>query len=187
MIAFRDNLPLIEHSNGQVSAFERDWLTRSLAQAAAKAGYHHWWLATHVSQSVTEYLRNQREETVIHVGKLSSAVKTALEGIGYPDVAQFYQPIRPRAHFSLVTLAHEAASGGYELIFFQRLRQVLADLVQDRTSDFELGGLESSVRLLTACRVWSARCDRLRDEIIIFVRSQTLLAAGENEVTFALA
>src|SRR3954467_9672487 len=56
MIAFRDNLPLIEHVNGVVAAFERKWLTRSLFRAAAKAGYDHWWLSDHVAQSVTEFL-----------------------------------------------------------------------------------------------------------------------------------
>src|SRR5882757_3228921 len=39
MIAFQDNLPVIELANGQAIAFDRDWLVRSLSQAAQRAGY----------------------------------------------------------------------------------------------------------------------------------------------------
>src|SRR3954464_9709620 len=108
MIAFWDNLPLIEHANGRVSAFERDWLTRSLAKAAAKAGYAHWWLAEHVAMSVTEYLRQQRDVNVVPVDWLGAPVKTALQGIGYADVAEVFEPSRPRVEVSLVDLAHDA-------------------------------------------------------------------------------
>jgi hypothetical protein len=65
MIALRDNLPLVQLENGQAVAFERTWLLRALAQAARKAGYHQWWLAEHVAESVTTYLRDQREMNVL--------------------------------------------------------------------------------------------------------------------------
>ena len=45
MISLKDNLPVIQLASGQAIAFERDWLVRSLAQAAARAGYAKWWLA----------------------------------------------------------------------------------------------------------------------------------------------
>jgi hypothetical protein len=187
MIAFWDNLPLIEHVNGHVAAFQRDWLTRSLARAAAKAGYAHWWLAEHVSMSVTEYLRQQRECNVVPVGRLNQAVKTALEGIGYSDVAEVFEPSRPRVEVSLVDLAREATAADYELTFFARLRTLILDLVCEQSCDFEFRGLDKCVKLLMARKAWSRECDTLRVEIINFTRTQTVMAAGEKEVSFALA
>ena len=63
MIALRDEIPLIQLTDGQAVAFERQWLMRSLARAARKAGYPQWWLAEHVVESVAEYLRTQRDMT----------------------------------------------------------------------------------------------------------------------------
>jgi hypothetical protein len=41
--------------------------------------------------------------------------------------------------------------------------------------------------MITRRKTWNQACEALRDEIIIFTRSQTVLAAGEKEVNFALA
>jgi hypothetical protein len=187
MIAFWDNLPLIQHGNGHVAAFQRDWLIRSLAKAAAKAGYAHWWLAEHVAQSVTEHLRQQRECNVVPIDRLCQAVKTALEGIGYSDVALVFEPSRPKVEISLIELAHEAAGSGYELAFFEKLRHLLHQLVCERSCDFELRGLNRCVKLLKSRKVWSRDCEALRTEIIEFTRSQATALAGQSELSFAVA
>src|SRR5580692_9978423 len=75
MIALKDNLPLVEFDSGHVVAFQRDWLLRSLSQAARKAGYQKWWLAEHVAESVTAYLMHN-DETVITVPRLAESVQS---------------------------------------------------------------------------------------------------------------
>src|SRR4051812_35260082 len=120
MIALKDDLPLIQLDNGHSVNFDRAWLVRSLSRAAAKAGYQQWWLADHVAQSVTEYLRAQREENVLPVERLNAAVRSVLEVIGYPEVGQHFVSGRPKVRVSLVELARDAGSG-YELAFFELL------------------------------------------------------------------
>lgn len=186
MIAFLDNLPMIQLANGHSVVFEREWLTRSLARAAAKAGYQNWWLADHVAQSVTDYLRTQRETNLVPVEQLNHSVRTVLEVIGYAEVGQQFESGRPRVQVSLVELALEAGSG-YELAFFELLGRQIQELVQRQGCDFELLGLDRCVKLLKARKSWSRDCDSLRNEIIAFTRSQTELAAGQNEVAFALS
>jgi hypothetical protein len=186
MIALRDNLPLIQLADGHAVAFEREWLVRSLARAAHKAGYANWWLAEHVAESVTEYLRGQREVNVLSVGSLAKAVRAALEVIGYREVARCFEPGRPRVRVSLVEIAREAGAG-YELAFFDKLGRVIRELVSEQACDFELHGLERCVKTLRSRKFWNRECAELRDEIISFIRSQSLLAAGEKEVTVALA
>ena len=83
MICLKDNLPVIQLASGQAIAFERDWLVRSLTQAAARAGYAKWWLAAHVAESVTEFLRDQPELNVLPVERLTAAVRSVLQVIGY--------------------------------------------------------------------------------------------------------
>ena len=186
MIALRDEIPLIQLSDGQAVAYERQWLTRSLARAARKAGYPQWWLAEHVTESVAEYLRNQREITILPVERLDEAVRGALQVIGYGEIAHHFLPGRPCVRVSLHALAIEAGTG-YELAFFDLLGRRLQELAREDGCNFELSGLDRAVKLLRNRKVWCRDCDGLQAEIISFVREQTALAAGANEVVFTLA
>src|SRR5678809_1803642 len=97
MIAFRDNLPLVQFESGRTVAFERDWLVRSLVRAARKAGFAQWWLAEHVAESVTQYLRSQAELNVLPVDHLTKAVQSVLQVIGYAEVGRHFEAGRPVA------------------------------------------------------------------------------------------
>src|ERR1700684_881326 len=120
MISLKDNLPVIQLPTGQVIAFECEWLVRSLVQAAARAGYAKWWLASHVARSVEDYLHDQPELNVLPVERLNNAVQSVLQVIGYEEVERHFVPVPPRVQVSLVELAREAGSG-YELAFFEKL------------------------------------------------------------------
>jgi hypothetical protein len=185
MIALKDNLPVIQLASGQAVAFEREWLVLSLAQAAQRAGYGKWWLAEHVAESVTSYLRDQREVTVLPVEQLTKAVQSVLQVIGYAEVGQHFVPAPQRVCVSLVELAREAGTG-YELAFFDRLGRCIQDLLRQRNEHFELLDLEPCVKLLRARKVWSRDCDALREEIVSFAREQTGTVAAELNVTFSL-
>jgi len=185
MIAFKDNLPVIQLSSGQAVAFERDWLVRSLAHAAQRAGYGKWWLAEHVAESVTSYLRDQRELTVLPVEKLTRAVQSVLQVIGYAEVGQYFVPAPQKISVSLVDLAR-AAGTGYELAFFDRLGCCIRELLREKNAHFELYGLESCVKVLCARKVWCRDCDALREEIVSFAREQTGAAAPQLDLTFSL-
>ena len=186
MISFKDNLPVIQLPTGQVIAFEREWLVRSLAQAAARAGYAKWWLAAHVAESVTTYLHEQEQLNVMPVEQLARAVQSVLQVIGYAEVAQHFVPAAPRVQVSLVELAKEAGTG-YELAFFDMLGRRIQELCREKSSCFELLGLEPCVKLLRSRKSWSRDCDALRNEIVLFAREQTGTAAADHEVSFSLA
>jgi hypothetical protein len=185
VIAFHDNLPVIEWHDGQAVAFERDWLVRSLAQAARRAGYAKWWLAEHVAESVTSYLREQQELNVMPIGRLTAAVQAVLQVIGYAEVARHFSPAPRRVRISLVALAREAATG-YELAFFDILGRRILELLEEKNCDFELIGVEPCVKLLCSCRTWSRACDALRAEIVSFARRQTCAASRDGQIVFAL-
>jgi hypothetical protein len=186
MIAFRDNLPLIEMPNGEAVAFERDWLVRSLARAAHHAGYEKWWLAEHVAESVTAFLRDQQTVTVLAIEKLTSAVQSVLQVIGYGEIGRYFVPTPPRVQISLLELAR-AADTGYELAFFEILGRRIHELAGEKNAHFELVGLEPCVKLLRSRKTWSRDCDALRAEIVTFTREQTGTAAAGHEVIFSLA
>ncbi len=87
---------------------------------------------------------------------------------------------------SLPALAREAGAG-YELAFFELLRQRIFSLIQEEECDLELTGLEPCVKTLRARKLWSRECETLRSEIVSFTRMQTALAASARDVSCALA
>jgi hypothetical protein len=186
MICLKDNLPVIQLASGQAIAFESEWLVRSLSQAAARAGYAKWWLAQHVAESVTTYLKENDSVNVLPVERLTSAVQSVLQVIGYGEIAPHFIPAPPRKQVSLVELAREAGSG-YELAFFDRLSRTIQELCRENNSCFELLGLEPCVKLLRARKIWSRDCDILRSEIVSFVRDQTGTIAAKHAISFSLA
>ncbi len=185
MIALKDNLPLVEFDSGHVVAFQRDWLLRSLSQAARKAGYQKWWLAEHVAESVTTYLR-YTEENVITVPRLAKSVQSVLQVIGYAEIASHFHPAPPPVRISLREIAG-AAGNGYELAFFDMLGHRLQELAEMRAPYFELLDLEPCVRHLCAKKIWSRDCDILRAEIVAFIREQIIALHSGAELAFTVA
>jgi hypothetical protein len=181
MIAPRDEMPLVQFEGGEVSAFDPRWLTRRLVHAAEKAGYPQWWLAEHVAASVTNYLRYRFEGNVLTAPRLAAAVNSALQVIGYAEVASHFDAGPPPARISLLELAKKAGSG-YELAFFDLLARSTQRLIAARASYFELYDLEHCVKELRARKIWARDCQALREEIISFLREQ--VAASAHPVTF---
>jgi hypothetical protein len=185
MIAFPNDLPLIRLGNGDVVPFESDWLAQALAGAARKAGLNKWWLASHVTASVTEYLRSDNEAPVIDVQRLEQAVRSVLQCIGYAEVSQHFQVGQPLLNISLIDLAREAGTG-YELAFFELLARRLTEALASRTPHFRLIGLHACVKLLRSRKIWSRDCDQLQTEIVVFARQQTGTAPAPHDVSFSL-
>jgi hypothetical protein len=171
MIALTDGLPCLQFEGGRVIAFRRDWLVHSLTAAATQAGYTHWWLADHVAESVINYLRNDYVPEVIPVACLGKAVESALQVIGYAEVARLFSPEPPPIRVCLAEIAR-AAGDGYELAFFDHLTRRMGELLDEGITHVEFTGLENCVKHLRARKIWSRRCEGLRSEIVSFVRNR---------------
>jgi hypothetical protein len=171
MIGFRDQLPLIRFGDGQIMPFERTWLVSSLAKAASDAGYKKWWLAPHVTESVTNYLERDFDETIVTIPRLEKAVQSVLQVIGYADIAGHFQAAPPPARISLVELAHDAGHG-YELLFFDLLKSRLQEAISAKSETLEICDAHRGVKILRSAKNWRRDCSGLLDEIVTFVRGE---------------
>jgi len=182
MIALADGMPLVQREDSRVVAFQSDWIERALAKAALKAGYQKWWLAGYVVETITYYLATQYQGNSISVPHLTRLVEDALQVIGYAEVAQHLNLGQPGERLDLVDLVQEAGAG-YELAFFNRLRDRLQSLIGAGTTDVDLVGLALCVKKLRARKSWSRGCDALQEEIVSFVRTQTLANPRAHEIS----
>jgi len=182
MIALADGMPLVQLDDGRVVAFQRDWLVRALGKAALKAGYQKWWLADYVTETAAGYLAAYFPSNAISVPRLTRLVADVLQVIGYSEISSYLVLGTPGERLDLVDLVREAGAG-YELAFFERLRARLQSLIGAGTTDVDLVGLAPCVKQLRARKSWSRGCDALQEEIVSFVRTQTLAAPPEKEIS----
>jgi hypothetical protein len=171
VIALRDSLPLLRQNENEDSQIRHDWLCFCLCRAAEKAGYSRWWLAEHVAASVMCYLSTTYEKNVISLEQLRDIVLSVLQAIGYAEVALNLDTLHPLFELSLSELAKEAGPG-YELAFFQLLKERIEPALSNRASNLDIYGLQSCVRHLQAVKTWSRNCSQLRIEIVDFLRAQ---------------
>jgi len=171
VIGFCNNLPLVRFGDGQIMPFDRVWLMRALARAAERAGYKKWWLASHVTESVTSYLEQDFDDSVVTIPRLEKAVHSVLQVIGYADVSGHFQVTPPPARISLAELARDAGHG-YELVFFDLLRSRLREAFDARVERLEICDAHRGVKLLRSAKNWRRDCSGLLDEIVSFVREE---------------
>jgi hypothetical protein len=171
VISLPDNLPLVRFSDGQIIPFERGWLAGTLARAAERAGYKKWWLAPHVTESVTNYLEQDFEESVVTVNRLEKAVQSVLQVIGYSDVAGYFCALPPPVRISLAELARDAGCG-YELAFFDLLQARLREALSTKVERVEICDAHCGIKLLRSAKNWRRDCSRLLDEVVNFVRKE---------------
>jgi hypothetical protein len=186
MIGFRDNLPLVRFEDGQVVCFERPWLVKSLAEAAERAGYKKWWLASHVTESVTNFLERDFGEGTIAVARLEKAVQSVLQVIGYGDVAGHFRASMPPTRISLAELARDAGHG-YELVFFDLLRTRMREVIESRAEAVEITDAHRGIKMLRSAKIWRRDCSGLLDEVVGFVRGELCASSAVGEVRLQLS
>lgn len=179
MIALRNNLPLVCFPDGRIMNFERTWLASSLAKAAERAGYKKWWLASHVTESVTSYFEQDFGENTVTITGLEKAVQSVLQVIGYSDVAGEFAACPPPARISLEELARHAGHG-YELAFFDLLRSRVREAIDAKAQRLEICDAHNGVKLLRSAKIWRRDCSGLLEEIVNFVREEVVSARKEE-------
>ena len=186
MIALRDNFPLVRFQDGSVMNYDRTWLSSAVVRAAETAGYKKWWLANHVTESISSFLQQDFDDNIVTIPRLEKAVQSVLQVIGYSDVARCFQTLPPPVRISLADLARRAGNG-YELAFFELLRAHLKDIPDTPAQQVELSDLHACVKLLRGAKVWRSDCAELTGEIVHFVRVELDQSPNRKELNLRLA
>lgn len=182
MIALPDQLPLLTHNGLYTTSFATSWLHTSLLTAARKAGYDEWWLADHITCSITRYLKNQFTGTILSTAHLDKTVRSVLHVLGYNEVASHFATSPPPVQISLACLA-ESAGPGFELLFFDLLQNEIHNLLKRNISHIQFNGLRYSTKFLINTKRWTKNCSLLRSEIVDFVRCVTQKSTSALTVT----
>jgi hypothetical protein len=142
-------------------------------------------LITQAISAVVHYIKTDLKVDTIPADEFSTLLEAVLEGFGFVvktkvkngnggPAIKTRKCERDNKSTEIINLQQvaEDVGYGYELFFFDRLRQTVAKSMLKRPHLLYLYGLRDCVRYLTGTRKWTPRCQKLSEEIVFFARIQ---------------
>lgn len=168
MIAYINQRPAIQIGPCQVIDYDTMWLEDAILRAAKEADHENFSMAPEIRQGVEMYLESKCSLRLLQLEDLFEKVRKMLVKIGCSPIAEKLQPVAPPVTLSLVSAA-TAAGNGFELAFFEHLRNALSELREAGAEKVHFTGLRESAQILRGTEKWTKHCDALLEEIKSFL------------------
>jgi len=127
-------------------------------------------LVRNAARAVLHYFKVEMGKTFVSVGEFSRALSRVLHGFGLKVKSSgAVEAPRRIMESDLRQLACDSGKG-FELAFFQRLRDELRQQLNQSPQIVRFTGLRGCVKQLSGARRWTDRCQRLNDQVVEFLR-----------------
>lgn len=179
MIQLHSHCLAFEQSDGGAIPCSAEQITVEIIGAAAANLDHE--IIRNAAAAVLHYFKAELGRTHVTLGEFTQALDRVLRGLGMElEFPPSPQPAPGVAESDLRLLAC-AASSGYELDFFPRLREELRGQLRESPRLLRFRGLRGCVKQLAGARRWNGRCEALSDQIVDYLRTCLgALAAGRE-------
>jgi hypothetical protein len=124
----------------------------------------------HAAASVFHYFKIELERETVTVGEFAGALEKALRGLGLslrPGEAEAHPRKIYEADLGLIAGEPDES---LELFFFPRLRDEMRIRLRQSPSVLRFRGLRVCVKQLAGAQRWSARCDKMQEQIVEYLR-----------------
>lgn len=168
MIQLRTDCLVFETTSGSVPCSAEQVTVELLGESSN-------WIDSEVLRNaaagVLRYFKEDLKQDSVTVGEFSQALVRVLRGLGLSVVIDEAPQTASDlvADLDLRQLAVESGTG-FELAFFQKLRNELRHQLKSSPRLLRLTGLRGCVKQLLAVQRWCPRCHRLNDSIVEFLR-----------------
>jgi len=164
MISFIGNRPALQIGRYQVIDYDTAWLDDALRRAALAADHANFPFIEEIRNGVVQYLETKCPLRLLRLDDLYARLRKMLVRIGCAPIAEKLEPLAPPVTVSLVCAALEAGNG-FELAFFETLRDALANLRSAGAEEIRFVGLRQCVLILRGTQHWNKGCEALLREI----------------------
>ncbi|HTV39079.1 MAG TPA: hypothetical protein VMF08_00780 [Candidatus Sulfotelmatobacter sp.] len=181
MIALNSNCLLFELSNGESVPCSAEMICIEIIGSPDTNIDPE--MLQHAAASVFYYFKHDLQRDMVTVGEFAGALERVLRNLGltlYPGKEE-----RNILESDLSLLARESGVS-LELFFFPRLRDELRFQLRQSPRMLRFHGLRRCVKRLTHARRWSARCERLQEQIVEFLRQCLNAEPGQNECSLVV-
>jgi hypothetical protein len=182
MIALQSDHLIFQLTNGESIPCSAEMITIEIA--GNSEGLIDAEMLRHASASVFHYFKCEMERETVTVGEFAHALEKVLRGFGLTLYADEPPPLPASVlETDLRSFARESADS-LELFFFPRLRDQLRHQLRQSPQVLRFRGLRGCVKQLAGARRWSARCEKMQDQIVEYLRG--CLTAEPEQNTCAL-
>jgi hypothetical protein len=133
----------------------------------------------HAAASVFHYFKNELCRETVTVGEFACTLEKVLRNLGFTIRAGALESRSQEMLESDLCLIARESGDSFELFFFPRLRDELRAQLRQSPRVLRFRGLRGCVKQLAGARRWSGRCEKLRDQIVEYLR-QCLTAEPEQ-------
>lgn len=170
MIQLQSDCLVFRMSTGELIPFSAESITMELLGESASVLDP--LLVKNAAQAVSFYFKSELEKASVSIEEFSIALTQVLRGFGLDVVADTdIAEARKPKHADLRLLACETALQGFELFFFQRLREEMSGQFKESPKVVEFRGLRECVKHLVGAQRWCKRCRLMRTQIICYMRT----------------
>ena len=124
----------------------------------------------HAAASVFHYFKNELCRETVTVGEFAGTLEKVLHNLGFTVRAGALESRSQEILESDLCLIARESGDSLELFFFPRLRDELRAQLRQSPRMLRFRGLRGCVKQLAGARRWSARCEKLQDQIVEYLR-----------------
>jgi hypothetical protein len=176
MIALNSNCLLFQLSNGESVPCSAEMICIEIISSPDSQIDPN--LMRHATASVFHYFKHDLKRVTVTVGEFAGALEKVLRTLGVA-VHAGAGGRRQVLEFDLGMLAVESGAG-MELFFFPRLRDELRCQLRQSPRLLRFHGLRGCVKRLARARRWSARCEKLQEQIVEYLRECLTAESGQH-------
>jgi hypothetical protein len=169
MIALQSNCLFFQLDSGESVPCSAEMISIELVGDAH--GFLDPEILSHAAASVFHYFKNDLERQTVTIGEFSLALEKALRNLGLTIRAgEFESRSQEIIETDLGLFMRQIDGNSLELFFFPRLREELRAQLRQSPRVVRFRGLRGCVKELAGAQRWSARCEKMRDQIVGYLR-----------------
>jgi hypothetical protein len=179
MIALQSDCLIFQLTNGESVPCSAEMITIEIVGNAD--GMIAPELLHHAAASVFHYFKTELERESVTVGEFAQALEKALQGLGLTLFADQLEPMPMRTMETDLTSIASESSESLELFFFQRLRNELRAQLRQSPRVLRFRGLRGCAKRLAGAQRWSARCEKMQEQIVGYLRECLVAEPEQNK------
>ena len=167
MIQLHRDYLLIETSTGETIPCSAELMTIELVGGAATKLEPE--TVRQAAAAVLHFFKHDLGRESVSISDFSRVLGEVLGSLGF-DVRGEPEKARLEVCCDLREVANESGEGGFELVFFSKLRAHFRTLIERGNGVVRFEGLRDCVKYLLRAKRWSNRCQELNDQIVLYLR-----------------
>jgi hypothetical protein len=179
MIALQSDHLLFQLTNGESIPCSAEMITIEIA--GNSEGLLDPEMLRHAAASVFHYFKSELARETVTVGEFAFALEKVLRNLGLTLYADEPAPLTKQIlEADLGLLARESADN-LELFFFPKLRDELRTQLRQSPRVLRFRGLRGCAKRLAGAQRWSARCEKMQEQIVDYLRGCLTAEPNQND------